>query len=236
MDTTDTLVTILEFMEPKEIIDTCTINKKFEEACNSELLWKKLYYKFFLSLNTQGRKIGTLYKSEYEKNYKAAFQEEVRRSNVRKFATNKIKIITQYAMLYLYSLNEKQLESVLNDSIALYGNNLLTLGRFKHRDYVISSLLKYNRILYTNIINIVKTLGKDEDNYSYNKLKRYGNISYLYDKTSDYHYTIGTDNIDVIYMILNEANKTSSNHNAYQKIMEVENDIEKYFKFYFSLR
>lgn len=166
--------------------------------------------------------------SEYEKDYKKAFQEEVRRLNIRKKVLKRIGIVTYYSMLYLYSLNDKQLENTLNDSISLYDNQLLTLGKFKHREYVINSLLKNNPELNTRISNIVKKLGKDENNYTYDKLRQHMDPLCIFKNESTGCSYIELTNVDDIYMILSVANKTS-NHKLYKSLHETEVHIVLFY-------
>lgn len=226
MNSGDIILSTLQFLEPEEILKTCSVNKEFKQVCESEYIWKNLYTKKYIDKN-----INTLDINEYKNNYKKAFKEETKRSKIRKMAMSKFTVVTQYAMLYLYSLSIEQAEKVIKDTFASNYINVLSLSGFKYRDFVISSVLKGNSKLHNEVKDIVKNLGKEEDNYTYLNIYKYLSSNlYVYANDIDIHPNkTSFDNIDMIYMILNEANKTSPDRHIYTYLKTKEEIINKFF-------
>lgn len=90
MQSSDVTFTVLQYLEPKEVLKTCAVNKAFKNSCGSEILWKNLYIKKYIDTNRntifpylikgheKGLKIGNIM------TYKEAFEKEVLRESIRK--------------------------------------------------------------------------------------------------------------------------------------------------------
>lgn len=108
MESIDAIFSILQFMEPKEILKTCRTNKTFKHICDNQSLWKRLYKSKYLDDGTN-----TIPESEYKKNYLKAFVEEERRHNIRVKVLEKAAKVTEYSLLYLYTLPDYKIDYYL---------------------------------------------------------------------------------------------------------------------------
>lgn len=163
MQSKDIIYTVFQFMEPSEILRTCSTSASFKDVCDSEYLWKKLYTDKFINTDSS-----TISPNEFKKGltYKKAFEIDTHRSKIRKEIFNVspylLGITAQFAeyMYYLYDESPEKMRKFIKDMMREqeergWGSTykFLSLWQIDHRDNQFSKFKKYNPTLYKALMS-----------------------------------------------------------------------------------
>lgn len=190
MQSFDIAFSVFQFMEPEEILKSCSVNKNYNNACNSNELWKNLYnvkyiktgnktiFPYLIKGQTKLQIKGT---EDEMMTYREAFKEEVRRKKIRDIIFSKHRNLlgfTDAFGLLLYHLydtkGEKYTNLFINDLIngddgkflSLWSINEYNVPGFKIKDKLrrINPVLsKYIEKEKDTIIEMKDSMDTDDD-------------------------------------------------------------------------
>lgn len=158
MQSKDIIYIVFQFMEPSEILRTCSTSASFKDVCDSEYLWKKLYTDKFINTGSS-----TISPNEFKKGltYKKAFEIDTHRSKIRRQIFDKfpslLGITAQFAeyMYYLYNESPEKMRKFIKDMMREqeergWGSTykFLSLWQVNHSEDLFSKFKKYNPTLY----------------------------------------------------------------------------------------
>lgn len=158
MQSKDIIYTVFQFMEPSEILRTCSTSASFKDVCDSEHLWKKLYTDKFANNNST-----TISPSEFKRGltYKKAFEIDTHRLKIRREIFYRFPLLlgmtAQFAelMYYMYDLDSSEMFDFIENLLIEQGSGglgstpeFLSLWQVSHDVDLFSKFKKYNPTIY----------------------------------------------------------------------------------------